>query len=201
MSKMRAFSFYPNGEDALAFVPSDLDYFEKHFVGKRMASDWKAPAFGIQRSSRPVRDFVSWFLGAMVVTAKAKSAIEKLIAPYVEFLPLAVVKGHELFAVNVIEILDCLDREASNVTYSPDDPTRVIHIGKVVFIPRRLKRVPIFKVPEWPGSVFVSEEFVHVVVEAKLKGAGFDDPENIRYVKTPWDGTMSGLPAVRGYQL
>jgi hypothetical protein len=111
------------------------------------------------------------------------------------------VKGHELIAVNVVEVLDCLDRKASNVTFSPDGPTRVIHVEKFVFIPRRLRKVPIFKVPEWPGAIFVSEEFAQVVVEAKLKGAGFDNPEDIRYVKSQWDGTMSGLPAARDYAL
>lgn len=168
---MRFFSFYPKGEDALAFIPVDLDYFQEHFIGQRMTSVWKSPAFEIQRRSRPLRDFVSWFLGVMVVTEKAKRAVEKILDPHVEFLPLARLKGNELYAINVVEVLDCLDRKGSNVTFSPDDSTRVIHAEKFIFIPQRLKKVPISKIPEWPGAIFVSEEFARVVVEAKLTGA------------------------------
>ncbi len=198
---MRFFSFYPNGNDSLTLLQAEAEYFENHFVGKPMAASWRQPKLRILGKSKPLYDFVSLDLSVLVVTAKAKKAIERLVAPHVEFLPLAEVKGHELFAVNVVEVLDCLDRKASNVTFSPDDPKRVIHVEKFVFMPRRLKRVPIFKVPEWPGAIFVSEEFAQVVVEAKLKGAGFDNPEDIRYVKSQWDGTMSGLPAAREYAL
>ncbi len=199
---MRFFSFYPNGEDALTLVQVDAEYFEKHrFVGSPMAASWQSPRLRILGLPKPLRDFVSWDLSVLVVTPKAREALERLIAPYVEFLPLVQVKGHELTAVNVVQVLDCLDRKASNVTFSPDDPARVIHVEKFVFIPRLLRKVPIFKVPEWPGFIFVSEEFAQVVIEAKLKGAGFDNPEYIRYVKLPWDGTMSGLPIVREYSL
>lgn len=86
----------------------------------------------------------------MILTEKGRKAVEKTTAPHVEFLPLAEVGGHELFAVNVITVLDCLDRQASNVSFSPDEPTRVIHVAKFVFAPQRLKKAPIFKVPEWP---------------------------------------------------
>lgn len=198
---MRIYHFYPDGEKAVSLVPADLDYFEEHFVGKRMTSTWKPPTFEVLRKSRPLRDFISWFGSAMILTSKAKSAIEQLITPHVEFLPFVELKGHKLYAVNVIEVLDCLNRKASHVTFSSDDSTRVIHIEKFAFIPQRLKKVPIFKVPERPQAIFVSEEFAQVVVKAKLKGAGFDNPEDIRYVKSPWNGTMSGLPAARDYLL
>ena len=166
-----------------------------------MAVSWQVPSLRVLRRSMKLRDFVSWDLSVLVVPSKAREALEKLIAPHVEFLSLIELKGEKLFAVNVIEVLHCLDREASNITFSPDDPTRIIHIGKFVFIPRKLKRVPVFKVPEWPGAIFVSEEFVQLVVEAKLRGAGFENPEDIRYVKPPWDGTIAGLPSVRDYSL
>ena len=77
----------------------------------------------------------------------------------------------------------------------------MIHVAKFVFAPQRLKKVPIFKVPEWPQAIFVTEEFAHAVVESQLTGARFENPEDIRYVKTPWDGTMGGLPMTREYML
>jgi hypothetical protein len=196
---MRFFKFYSNGERAVSLVPVDLDYFQEHFTGRRMVSSWKPPAFDVLRRAKPIRDFVSWSGSVIVVTARAKDRLERLIGPYVEFLPLATLKGKELFAVNVVEVVDCLDRKASKITPSRDDPSRIVHIGRFVFDRTRLRNVPVFKIPEWPASIFVSEEFARAVVSGRLTGAGFDDPEDIRYVKEPWDGTFMGLPNAREY--
>ncbi|MBL9193064.1 MAG: hypothetical protein JNJ82_11990 [Opitutaceae bacterium] len=199
---MKFYNFFPDGENSLTLVQEDGEYFEsQRFVGTPMAASWKAPRLRVMGRSRKLRDFVSWDLSALVLTPRAIEALKKLIAPYVEFLSLVEVNGCELFAANVIEVVHCLDREASGITFSPDDPTRIIHIQKFVFAPERLRRVPIFKIPEWPGTIFVSEDFAQIVVDAKLAGAGFDNPEKIRYVKSLWDGTIAGLPPVREYLL
>ena len=198
---MRFYSFYPNGEDALVLVPADLNYFQDHFVGKHMAATWVSPVFTVSSKSRPVRDFISWFSAAMVVSERAKESLEPLIGRNVEFLPFATIKGSKFFAVNVIEVIDCLDHKASGVTHSPDDATRIIHVERFVFDNARLRNVPLFKVPEWPGEIFVSEEFAKIVEDKKLAGAGFDNPEDIRWVKEPWDGTFDGLPKVHNFSL
>jgi hypothetical protein len=198
---MRIFSFYPDGENALTLVEAEDEYFEDHFVGERMADGWNPPRVNILGKSKPVRDFVSWSLSAMVVSPRARNALQPLIANHVEFLPLTTVNGEMLFAVNVIEVLECLDRSASEASFSPDDPKRIIHINRFVFLPERIRNVPLFKVPEWPGAIFVSEEFAEIVVHAGLSGAGFEDPDDIRYLKSQWDRTMAGLPRTRDYDV
>lgn len=196
---MKIYSFYPNGEHTLTLVnESGFRYHQTHFVGKPMAHGWRPPKFSIMGASRPVRDFVSWSLSAPVVSGRAKDCLEAVIGPFVEFLPFATIKGKLLYAVNVIEVIDCLDRQASDLTYSPDEPGYVIGVGKYVFDKSKVRPVPIFKVPE-TMDLFVSDVFAQTVVDHKLTGAGFDDPENILWVKKPWNRKMEGLPTVRDF--
>ena len=197
---MRIYSFYPNSEGALALMTEVAqEYFCKHFIGHRMRQSWKLPTFRILRHSRPIRDFVGWNLAALTITEKAKAALEPLIGEDVEFLPFATIKGKRLYAVNVIRIIDCLDMKKSNMSFSSDIPGRVIFAMGFMFDPKKVEPCPIFKVPQWRGSIFVSHDFVEVVVRSKLTGAGFDNPEKILFVKRPWDGTLRGLPAVRDF--
>jgi hypothetical protein len=180
---------------------SGFGYFWTHFAGKPMRAKWRTPKFGILGKSRTLRDFVGWALAALVITQKARDSLEPLIAPHVEFLPFATIKGKKLSAVNVLQVTDCLDAEASGVKYADDEPERPISVDKFVFVEEKLRPVPIFKVPQSMGHIFVSDEFACAVVRDKLTGAGFDDPENILWVKKPWDRTMDGLPPVKDFDV
>ena len=113
-------------------------------------------------------------------------------------MPFAIIKGRSLYAVNAIEVVDCLDRKASEITYAPDEPGYVIGVNKFVFNKKKVRPLPIFKVPE-TMHLFVSDAFAECVVRNKLTGAGFDDPENILWVKKAWDCTMNGLPRVKDF--
>jgi hypothetical protein len=198
---MRIYSFYPNGENAPYLVDeSEFGYWWTHFSGKPMRQDWRPPKFSVHCQSRPIRDFVSWSLSAPLVTERARAGLEALIDPYVEFLPFATIKGQSLYAVNAIEVVDCVDKEASEITYAPDEPERAIAVSKFVFDEKKVRPLPIFKVPE-TMHLFVSDAFAEAVVRNKLTGAGFDDPGNILWVKKPWDRTMGGLPKVRVFDM
>jgi len=163
-----------------------------------MQHDWCAPKFSIIRPSKPVRDFVSWTLAAPIVTQRSKDSLEPIIGEFVEFLPFATIRSKILYAVNVIKLIDCLDLERSELTYVPEEPGRVIFASKYVFNKEKVRSVPIFKVPQ-SLHIFVSDVFADVVVNAKLTGAGFDDPENILWVKKPWNRTMEDLPLVKEF--
>jgi len=185
---MQIYNFYSNGENALCLVDeTKFGYFWNHFVGKPMARGWHPPKFSIVYPYRPVRDFVSW--SDPIVSERAKNCLEPVIGPFVEFLPFASIKGKSFYAVNVLEVIDCLNRRAS-------EPC----VGKFVFNEKKLRPVPIFKVPK-VTHIFVSDVFAQIVVDHKLTGAGFDDPENFLWVKKPWNRTMEGLPPVKNFDV
>lgn len=157
---------------------SDLEYFQTHFVGQPLATGWHPPPVEVLNKSKPVRDFVSWMLAAPVLSERAVTALRPLISPYVEVLPLIEVKRKQLYAINVLHLIDCLDLARSEVTWSSTDPERVLNVRRFVFDPARLPADPvIFKVPEDTGEVFVSQSFVEAVIQHRLTGCLLIKPE------------------------
>jgi hypothetical protein len=154
-----------------------LDYFRDHFVGQSMKADWQPPAIDVRAGQRRrVPDFVSWMLSAPVITLRARLALEALIAPHAEILPLATVRGVELYAVNVLTLVDCLDERRSQIVYSPDKPHRIVNVLSFALKDDRLPDAPIFKLTSYPNDVFVTGAFVDLVRGAGLVGAAFADP-------------------------
>ena len=156
-------------------IRSEIDYFQRHFIGRSMVDDWKPPLLRISGGSKRVRDFVSWMLSAPAISEKARCALKDLIEPYAEILPLIELRGKPYWAVNVLKVVDCLDRERSEISYSPDDG-RILNVWKYVFREERLESVPIFKVAGDLGQVFVTRSFVDAVIANSLRGAAFADP-------------------------
>lgn len=150
--------------------PLDVDYFQDHFTGRKMASGWKPENFEVAKKSLPVRDCIPWFLGAPVFSEKACEALAELLGDSVEFLPLTRAKSKELFAVNVLRSESCI--------------ARAERVGKNLRFPLVIDRerwsgAPMFKPTEDNTMVLVSRRFVDAVLSQKLTGFVFtrlDDP-------------------------
>jgi len=153
-----------------------LDYFREHFVGSSMAADWQPPPLTILGKSKRLRDFVSWMLCAPVISERAADSLEPVISSHVEFLPLIELRRKRYFAVNVLSMVDCLDREKSDIQYSSTGADRMVSVHRAFFLSRQAVKVPIFKLPYWPAQVFVTRPFVDVVIANGLRGAAFGDP-------------------------
>jgi len=164
---------------------TEIDYFQTHFVGEKMSRHWTPPPIRIQGKSKRLRDFVSWMLSAPVVSQRAKEVLEPLIAPDVEILPLIQLRRKEYYAINVLRLVDCLDRKRSNIAYSPTDPSRIIYLSETFFLNDRLEDVPLFKIPETVGEVYVTRPFVDLVIKNELAGAAFADPS-----KNPFEAIL-----------
>ncbi len=76
------------------------------------------------------------------------------------------------WAVNVLEVLDCLDHSLSEFEYLASGNLK--HITRYVFKPNCIENKPIFKIPERKGKqIFVSDEFKALVENNGLKGLTF----------------------------
>ena len=79
------------------------------------------------------------------------------------------------YVVNVIDIIDCLNYDESELKYFSSSG-RVMDVEKYVFKTEKLKNATIFKLPEFPKSIsFVTEEFKKVVEENNIKGFKFKE--------------------------
>jgi len=156
---------------------SPLDFFGDHFVGRPMAAAWTPPTISARGGRRRTPDFVSWMLSAPVISGRAKEALAALLAPHAEILPLPAIHGHELHAVNVLRLVDCLDEAGSQITYTSNEPRRIVNVFAFALRKGCVPDVPIFKLAAYPVDVFVTRPFVDVVRDAKLTGAAFADPK------------------------
>lgn len=79
-----------------------------------------------------------------------------------------------LYVINVTDVIDCLDYNQSDIKYFSSS-NRVMRVIKYVFINSKLKNAIIFKLPEFPSSIYVTEEFKKVVEDNQIKGFKFEE--------------------------
>jgi len=168
---------YGTTSNTSVVLRSDLDYFNKHFIGKALGSSWVPPEIRISNTSKKAKDFISWMLQVIVCSERALSCLRPLLEQECEILPLIKVKNKQYYALNVLSLVDCLDFDRSEIVMSPSDPSRILTIKKYAFFEERIpSTVSVFKIPEDLGVVFVRESFVKGVVSSGLTGAAFLDP-------------------------
>ncbi len=106
---------------------------------------------------------------------KAVKVLKPLVEDAVEFLPL-ISKTGNFWAVNVLDVVDCLDHERSVLEYQKhlEAERRVLRIDKYVFQNGCLEGRHIFRMPEYNyARVFVSDDFKHQVEVNNLMGLEF----------------------------
>jgi hypothetical protein len=158
-----------------------LDYFQTHFVGHQMKQNWRRPPVEVRGKTLRLKDFVSWMFQVPVCSERAKLALEPIISHCAEFLPLILIRGINYYAINVVKVVNCLDKKRSEVAYY-HNPKKTMAIHSYVFLKNKIENVPIFKVPELDGStVFVTQKFVDVIIANKLTGVSFADPSINRW--------------------
>ncbi len=115
--------------------------------------------------------------GTTVCDAEAKEIIRELIEDHVEFLPLAYYENFvdkaidsKYFAINVLQILDCLDYERSEFSYY--GPLK--KIIRYEFKSDCIRGIPIFKLPILNRvTTYVTDEFKQLVEDNNLTGLEF----------------------------
>ena len=156
------------------------------FMGKPYSKPWKMPEVtfgrewespGLSEEERkiirklneglPQPDF-PWLAGAesaAVFNERALQVLDHLLGDSIQKLPLSH-ESQKFFVINIIEIIDCLDEELSEVRhYGP-----VSKIIKPVFKEQFVKNKHIFKLPQSPSAIFVSDMIKQEVESHALKG-------------------------------
>jgi len=145
--------------------------------GKKIKSSWTPPEVEVEDGkNRKLCDFVlhPW---APVISEKAKDLLMPLISPYVEVFYLMEIRGNPYYMVNVHFKADCLDYEnCVTVTGKPMAKGKNLYILEYAFDSHKVPDVPIFRVIDGPGYIFVRSSFVECVIQNKLTGAQFHDP-------------------------
>ncbi len=99
---------------------------------------------------------------------RALEALSPLLDGMIEPLPLETPSGN-YFAIHVLELLDALDLERSEIEWLDDD--RILNVETFVFKPEVVKGKHIFKIRQHALAFsYVSEEFKQAVEASALEG-------------------------------
>jgi hypothetical protein len=143
----------------------------QEFQGVSLATSWKPLKMKVDVSTGKMGDFPGYPAGPPIFSEHAWQVLQPLLGASVEALPLEF-KGGSFFAINVLEVVDCLDQGRSDIGRFPDGS--VISIHDYVFKAGCLKKQLMFRLPEDLGHVLVTEPFRDCVMKHKLKGLLWD---------------------------
>lgn len=169
---------------------SGEDFFGEFFNGQSVSSLDYYSFYLYSSRSAPFRDFMPGGDSAFVVTERVKETFLSWNIEGCEFLPIEMV-DHDgnFFVLNITKILDIVNREESEIVYSPDDRSKILVFRNPVFHSAD-KNFPIFKVPEDLRRVFVSQKIVDLVCSERLSGLFFENPREEQFgMKQPLFGT------------
>jgi hypothetical protein len=122
-------------------------------------------------------DFVDLAGLVPIFSCEAAKRLKEILRSSGEFLTLACnERGYVAF--NVTDVIDALNVSRSEIVYFPSG--RVLDVKRFVLNLERLSSSVIFKIPQIPlGRVFVTDLFVNLVHDAKLRGFQFKPVEVI----------------------
>lgn len=141
------------------------------YDGRSKITDWKP--LGVRRMyNREYSNTPGLSSHIPVFDKKAVDILKELINGYAEILPLKSSDG-EFYAINVTEVLDCIDYKKSKFkTYR--DSKRIMRFIKYEFNEQMVKGKHIFKIiDESLKKPFVSDEFRQNVIDCQLSGFVF----------------------------
>jgi hypothetical protein len=146
------------------------------FDGRPQGDRWWPRKINRYNSKPMLGDHIAGDASALFMT---KEAIGKLrhVMGGIELLGLDCDFG-DYCAVNVLDVLDCIDYERSEfVRFSPkseDDQPRIMRFVRYAFIADRIQGHHLFKIPDLPRSyIFADEVFIKAVEDSGVTGFEF----------------------------
>jgi hypothetical protein len=158
--------------------------------GLPAAEHWTAPSVAtleldFDGRTLPISDFPV-FTTSAAFSKRAVDVLLDLLIENGEILPLECDEG-DFFVYNVTQVLDALDEGASELRrFGRGGRGRVKQIVRHEFVPDRVT-ASIFRIPQKPLRVYVTQQFVDRVEGAGLTGFSFSQvwPELWRGVEGP----------------
>lgn len=162
-----------------AYEVMDLfdDFLGNNFIGKPLPTNWQLPKHTAENTDCPLNDFVDGYFQAPYISDRARRLLEPIVGQEAEFRSIGQILGNDYFVMNIINLVDCLDKERSEITWSTDG--RILLLAKAVFFHQRIRARAVFKIPEYPSRIYVTNEFVDNVRQHRLTGVGIERADDV----------------------
>ncbi|OVE77773.1 hypothetical protein BVX99_01750 [bacterium F16] len=161
------------GQDSLEddITPGYLDAAEDlNWKQPRLSAVWPTPS--VIGRVHPCNDFPGLDMALPAFSARACKCLESFLLPNGELLPLNSKVG-EYFFYNITTIADVLNSQESVCEFWCDPPTTAVEIEHFAFDESKLGSLTIFRIPQFPMSAIVTDEFVDAVYANSLNGFEF----------------------------
>ncbi|WP_437566357.1 imm11 family protein [Sorangium sp. So ce542] len=132
-------------------------------------------------------DSLSNLEGMVVVSPRLKAFVEARSPRSVEYLPVALINhkdrdcGQQYHIVNPLEIVDCIDQDASKIEFNDIDPTLIAIVKRLVFkqnaIPEDLL---LFRPKYLENAVVVRRDLAEAIEGGKFTGVRFTEIDKYR---------------------
>lgn len=144
------------------------------FDGRKQLDNWKAvKVIRLEpEKNLPLSDAPGFYSHIPVFNRKVIDVLGEGLKDKVELLPLKN-KEDEYYALNVINVLDCIDYSNSDYMTFPDGK-RIYRFKKYCFFETKVLGENIFKIKDEPRQApFVSDQFKNIVEEHGFTGFKF----------------------------
>lgn len=179
---MRYFQLLTLGDlkdKSLAFIdtpPAGIGIFdyrisEGHPIGDRYPENAR---IYLQRKHPGIRlpSLLGNTLCFLIVHAAVKDVMLEHAKTLIETLPFTLynhkkrVHSRDYWIVNPLAVVDCVNKEHSDLTYFPEDLTQVVAVRKLVFDADRLTGQPaLFRVPEARTRYFINHDLARDLID------------------------------------
>lgn len=149
----------------------DIDYIQS-FDGTKKIKNWN-PLKVKRMYDREFSNTPGFSPHIPIFDKKSVSVLNDLLTDNAEILPLDCDEG-EFYAINVINVIDCIDYEKSKYKTFRDGK-RIMRFTKYVFDEVKIDGLNIFKIKDEPlKRPFVSENFKNKIIDNNLVGFKFE---------------------------
>ena len=181
MKKRRTFYEYNPDPDTYSSIHFEYslhnEIFEMYYTDEPLLPVWKPKKCHVYTMPE-VADFPSLSdqRRIPVMNTRAWTALRPLIGYCSEALPIIHPSGEEYFLIHVMNTIDALDVDASEVSRTDDAVQRIRRVYRYAFHEEKLVGQPLFKLPFESGSdMIVDDEFRKVVEANRLRGLKFKE--------------------------
>lgn len=157
-----------------------IQYMDKAIEGSQDFSKKWEPLVLLKDQQRIDPDFLDFFDSDGIIVSEDAAATILMIAPQDDFMLLPFLNDEkQYFLFYLKKTTDCLNKETSE--YNTFDNGLISDYQSISFKSDIIRDIPIFKIPELPYKIFVTNIFQYFYGITDLKGLNFDD-DNIIFM-------------------
>ncbi len=178
---------YQEGFCALGALEG-VDADEEILRGSSRAADFPSGAFYQMRDEYADTRVADSAYAAIhyVVSERLRQVLEpELGKSRVELLPVRIkdqrgtVVDGSWFVMNPLDVVDCIDTQASNAKFNANDPTQILRVKKLVLKPAP-DELALFRPAHWTRLMFIRDDLAQKLEAAGLTGLHFWETDEFK---------------------